>query len=567
MARSRGLALVGCFVAFLAGAAEPPAPSAPTASGLLYDNGPFVNSPGTGAGGADESVIQLSIGLSIVGFHHTAGSHAIADDFTVPGPSGWWVDSATTFGSQFGDPEDNFYTAVSMQVWDGPPGQVGSRIVFNTVSDDDLRYTTWTGAYRVGNTGDTDLPINANTVRLGVLLTPGTYWLVWAVEAEGDSGEAPPITITGQADTGNALQFSFSTGLWTPVEDAGHPQGFPFVLRGRQVSCRAPGAPVPDDDPAGVTDSLPIGAGAGLIDVNLHVAATHPSVDDLVVRLEREESGTTVTTLDRPDCNEEGLRVTFDDEASDSVVGYCFPGVPAIQGRLTPQSPLMPFDGQSSVGTWSLTVSDEENGGTGTLDAWCLDLVVPTFADVSAGTLGAEHIEALSGAEVTGGCGTAPLIYCPNGFVTRAQMAVFLLKGRKGPYFRPGTATGAVFDDVGAGDFAAVWIERLFADGVTSGCQAVPPLYCPGSNVTRAQMAVFLLKSKFGSSYVPPPATGLVFQDVGAGDFAAAWIEALAAEGITGGCSAAPPLYCPGASVTRAQMAIFLVRAFGLPLP
>ena len=80
-------------------------------------------------------------------------------------------------------------------------------------------------------------------------------------------------------------------------------------------------------------------------------------------------------------------------------------------------------------------------------------------------------------------------------------------------------------------------------------------------------MAVFLLRAKYGADYNPPAATGLVFQFVGAGDFAAAFIEALAAEGITGGCQASPPLYCPGASVTRAQMAVFLVRTFGLPLP
>ena len=37
--------------------------------------------------------------------------------------------------------------------------------------------------------------------------------------------------------------------------------------------------------------------------------------------------------------------------------------------------------------------------------------------------------------------------------------------------------------------------------------------------VTRAQMAVFLERGMRGSAYVPPPATGLIFQDVGAGDF------------------------------------------------
>jgi hypothetical protein len=45
--------------------------------------------------------------------------------------------------------------------------------------------------------------------------------------------------------------------------------------------------------------------------------------------------------------------------------------------------------------------------------------------------------------------------------------------------------------------------------------------------------------------------------------WAAKWIEALAAEGITGGCGSGN--YCPEAVVTRAQMAVFLVTAFSLP--
>jgi S-layer homology domain len=82
--------------------------------------------------------------------------------------------------------------------------------------------------------------------------------------------------------------------------------------------------------------------------------------------------------------------------------------------------------------------------------------------------------------------------------------------------------------------------------------------------VTRDQMAVFLLKGKHGSSYVPPAAKG-VFQDVPTNYWAASWIEKLTAEGITSGCSVSPKLYCPTTSVTRDQMAVFLVKNFNLP--
>jgi hypothetical protein len=77
-------------------------------------------------------------------------------------------------------------------------------------------------------------------------------------------------------------------------------------------------------------------------------------------------------------------------------------------------------------------------------------------------------------------------------------------------------------------------------------------------------MAIFLLRARHGSDYIPPKASG-VFQDVPADYWAADWIEQLTAEGITSGCSVTPKLYCPSSPVTRAQMAVFLVRNFNLP--
>jgi hypothetical protein len=77
-------------------------------------------------------------------------------------------------------------------------------------------------------------------------------------------------------------------------------------------------------------------------------------------------------------------------------------------------------------------------------------------------------------------------------------------------------------------------------------------------------MAVFLIRAKLGVGYTPPAATGTSFNDVPAGNPFAPFIEALAAYGITGGCGGGR--YCPGATVSRAQMAIFLVRTFALPM-
>lgn len=180
-----------------------------------------------------------------------------------------------------------------------------------------------------------------------------------------------------------------------------------------------------------------------------------------------------------------------------------------------------------------------------------------TFNDVPTDYWAYSFIEILAANGITSGCSGDH--YCPGDPVTRAQMAVFLERVINGSDFSPATATGNVFLDVAAGDFAASFIEQLASDGITSGCGNNN--YCPDAIVSRDQMAVFLLRAKYGSSYSPPPAIGN-FSDVVLSHWAVHWIEQLAIEDITAGCGGGN--YCPDDVVTRAQMAVFLVRTFDL---
>jgi hypothetical protein len=185
------------------------------------------------------------------------------------------------------------------------------------------------------------------------------------------------------------------------------------------------------------------------------------------------------------------------------------------------------------------------------------------FTDVPPTYWAWSFVERLYNAGITGGCSTNPLAYCPESTVTRAQMAVFLLRGIHGSAYNPPAVAGSTgFSDVPADYWAGAWIKQLAAEGITGGCGV--GLYCPEGAVTRAQMAVFLLRSKYGASYTPPAVGSTTgFSDVPTTYWAAAWIKQLVAEGITSGCGTGT--YCPEAPVTRAQMAVFLVRTFNLP--
>jgi glucose/arabinose dehydrogenase len=183
-----------------------------------------------------------------------------------------------------------------------------------------------------------------------------------------------------------------------------------------------------------------------------------------------------------------------------------------------------------------------------------------TFTDVTPSHWAWRWIEAISTAGITSGC--TPSTFCPASTTTREQMAVFLLLAKYGQAHLPPPATGTVFADVPASSPFARWIEQLAAEGITAGCGGGN--FCPSQEVTRGQMAVFLLVTLEGTGYTPPPATGR-FTDVPPSSPFAPWIEELARRGITAGCS--PTLFCPNLPIPRDQMAIFLSATFGLRTP
>lgn len=99
--------------------------------------------------------------------------------------------------------------------------------------------------------------------------------------------------------------------------------------------------------------------------------------------------------------------------------------------------------------------------------------------------------------------------------------------------------------------------------GITKGCN--PPansLYCPDDEVTRGQMAAFLVRAlgltdDGGVNWFTDD-DGSVFE---------ADINKLAAAEITFGCNAGGTTFCPKDSVTRGEMAAFLTRAYGYDDP
>lgn len=207
---------------------------------VLYDNGPLVTHPGGGAGGADASVVQTALGMSLYGFgwQNDLGNR-MADDFLVTDAAGWQIDDITFFGYQTGSTTTSTITGIFVQIWDGDPS-AGGTVVWGDTTTNRLLTTGWTNIYRALDTGitDTNRPVMEIVATVGITLAQGTYWVEFSATGSLTSGPwAPPISILGQTATGNALQYTTTSGAWVTAVDTGSgaQQGMPFIINGSVV--------------------------------------------------------------------------------------------------------------------------------------------------------------------------------------------------------------------------------------------------------------------------------------------------------------------------------------------
>ena len=194
----------------------------------------------------------------------------------------------------------------------------------------------------------------------------------------------------------------------------------------------------------------------------------------------------------------------------------------------------------------------------GRMDSWVQDResqFASAFTDID-GHIFKNAIEWLADEGITQGCNPPTNNkFCPNDFVTRGEMAVFLVRALH--YTDNGGGNLFIDDD---GLFYENSADRLKTAKVTLGCN--PPAnnkYCGESHVTRGQMAAFLVRAM---GYTDNGGGNLFVDDDG--HLFENAIDKLGTAKVTLGCN--PPTndkFCPDDKVTRGQMAAFLKRALG----
>lgn len=285
--------------------------------------------------------------------------------------------------------------------------------------------TVTTGSYTVNILGGDGAVTDTITVDLTILAGAPTAAPVLTTPPDGSSSipTSPTLIWNPTADTSHylveiATDATFSNIVYTADEpttthhvavalapDTGHywrvtavnpcgssPASTVFSFTTANIICATPQVSIPDNDPAGVNDTITIPSSGTILDLDIMVNATHSWVGDLIFTVSHD--GTAVSIIDRPGvpattfgCSGDNIDVTVNDEGPDGNIETQCANAPAIFGDRVGADPphtslLAAFDGLDISGSWTLNVSDAAPGQSGTLVQWC---VMPTLAVDSVG--------------------------------------------------------------------------------------------------------------------------------------------------------------------------------------
>jgi hypothetical protein len=239
-------------------------------------------------------------------------------------------------------------------------------------------------------------------------------------------------------------------------------------------------------------------------------------------------------------------------------------------GTSTDQDPSHQYSAAGNY-TLTLTVTDGANSDSETKERY----IKVSFSDVPisppdpADYWSLDQILACVEAGVVSGYPDGT--YRPSEAVDRGQMAVYIARGLVQPSGDAAIPTGpaiATFSDVPTDHWAFKWVEFAVDQSIVAGYP--DGTYRPDEQVNRGQMAVYIaraLVAPSGDAGVPDGPPDPTFPDVTAtGDWAWCYkhVEFIAAADVAHGYD--DGTYRPAVIVKRDQMAVYVQRAFGLPM-
>jgi serine protease len=302
---------------------------------------------------------------SLSGRVATGGRLNVAKMFATsppPAPPGPKVTAAAFSGStstQFDKVRVTFDKAISASTFDaadvfsftGPSGAIPTSAI--------------TGVTPVGTAGTQfDITFTAQT-------TGGNYSLTFGPDIR-DTANNTPMDQNGNGTAGEAADRYTASGTLVLTTTRTYSNTTAVAIR----------------DFATTVSTITITDNIRISDLNARVNLTHTYDSDLTITL-TSPTGTTITLFNRRGGSGNNLNNTlFDDEAGTAIAN----GAAPFSGSFRPEVALTAFDGQSTVGTWTLRVTDGFRLDTGTLWNWSL-IATGTLGNGGSGTATAMGFE------------------------------------------------------------------------------------------------------------------------------------------------------------------------------
>lgn len=154
----------------------------------------------------------------------------------------------------------------------------------------------------------------------------------------------------------------------------------------RILACNNHDKAIPDNDPSGISSIITLEDPLYVTDLDIRLDIAHSWIGDLIVNLTHQETGKSITLLDRPGfprdsqgCKLHDIVGIMDDDISLPAEHECSTDSAAISGIYLPIQNLSTFDGEILAGNWLINVSDVNQYDGGELDDWCLFATVNEF--------------------------------------------------------------------------------------------------------------------------------------------------------------------------------------------